>query len=728
MPLGRYFYFADKKRKENEKLKHTSLLTMLIFVSLIAVIPLVPLSYAQNGPILDIIRHKVVQSPDQSLLQMRTNLVDMSEGLIRVSDVETLASDGNLITQDLGFHMGFIGYNIRDLASTDRVSGGVGWKDTDVYSYRTDLIGHYWPLAHVEFRHALVLCYDQLGIIPPIYGYTVTPVRSLVPPAESKYYNPNAQAYPYNPGDPFTHAAGTSCGVLYAAGYRFVDADSSGTVTDADYWKCPNNEPMPHMLLYTPLIDIAPTSFQHGLEFVNDLTAIGLGATTANGNKGFTHQGFDFQGYLNLVYGTTSASGGQFDAFMVFYSLGRIPDQLYTMLHSSQDSAVAWQMSNSAGVNDAGIDALCDQVKYSLDANAIETAAKEIQLRMYDTSYSYALSYMVLYSRSYFDCWDKNLQGIVKSPGYGADNSWTWLAMNWKTAPRMEGTKTVGIYVNGDVPGNFNQLYATTVYSWNIIGQVLDGLTNVNPYNHQDIPWIASSWSIVPTSGGMTIHFTLRNDVQWQDGKPFTADDAAWCLNFMYTRQVPRYWNTIQTLVSATAIDATHLDVIANKAGLSLFYDYSGLAAYLPKHIWDRPWASNQAVLDYDPTVAYNVAPGYTAGPHPTPTNLFGTGPYIFQFYNPTGGYDDMWRNPNYFMSQAAVATLMTNMFWEVGDQSKNGVVDVTDYTAVSLKFGLLKTDPGYDPNCNFNNDDIIDMVDFSNCAYHLDWAKTYSA
>jgi len=662
---------------------------------------------------------------------MRTDVVDSSEGLIRVSDVETLDADGNLITQDLGFHMGFIGYNIRDLASTQRVSGGAGWKNLDVYSYRSDLIGHYWPLAHVEFRHALVHCYDQLVIIPPIYGYTVTPVRSLVPPAQSKYYNPNAMAHPYNPGNPLTTPAGdgSTVGILKLAGYTFVDGDSSVTVTDADYWKSPNGEPLPHMVLWTPLIDVAPTSFQHGLEFVNDLTAIGLGATVGNGNHGFTHQGFDFNGYLNNVYGTSSTAGGQFDAFMVFYSLARIPDQLYTMLHSSQDSAVAWQMTNSAGVNNPTIDALVDQVKYSLDANVIETAAKSVQEKLYNPANDYALSYMVLYSRSYFNAWDKNLQGIVKSPGYGSDlNSWTWLAMNWKTNPRIEGTKTVMIYINGDFPDSFNQLYASTVYEWNIIGQVLDGLTNVNPYNHQDIPWLASSWSIEETAAGMTIHFTLRNDVQWQDGKPFTANDAAWALNFMYTRHIPRYWNTIQTLVNAVAVDATHLDVYSNQPGLSLFYDYSGLAAYLPPQIWNRAWASNQAVLDYDPREAYNVAPGYTAGPHPPPTNLFGTGPYVFQFYNPTGGYDDEWRNTYYFMTQAAVQTLMTRMFWEVGDQSKDGKIDVTDYTAVSFAFGYVSGEGGYDANSDFNTDLIVDMVDLSNAAYHLDWAKTYSA
>jgi ABC-type transport system substrate-binding protein len=722
------FLFADKKRKENERLKHTSLLAMLVLVSLIAAIPLVPLSYAQNGPVMDVIRHKVVQSPDQSLLQMRNDIVDSSEGLIRVTDVETLDSDGNLITQDLGFHMGFIGYNIRDLASTARVANGPGWKNLTAYGYRSDLIGHYWPLAHVEFRHALVHAYDQLSIIPPIYGYTVTPVRSLVPPAESKYYNPNALTHPYSPGNPITTPAGdgSTVAILKAAGYTFVDADSSGTVTDADYWKTPDGGDMPHMNLWTPLIGVAPTSYQHGLEFVNDLTAIGLGATTANGQKGFAHAGRDFNEYLNDVYGTSGHCGALFDAFMVFYSLGRIPDHLYSMLHSSQESATAWQMTNSAGVINSAIDALVNTVKYSLDADDIEIAAKDVQEKLYNPANDYALAYMVLYSRSYFNAWDENLQGVVKSPGYGSDNGWSWLNVNWKTSPRIEGTKTVLIYINGDYPDSFNQLYATTVYEWNVIGQALDGLTAVNPYNHQDIPWLASGWSIEETAGGMTIHFTLRSDVQWQDGKPFTPADAEFCLEFMRNWHIPRYDQTAKSIVDAVVVDATHLDVLVSEAGLSLFYDVSGLAAYLPEHIWNRPWTGLQQILDYDPKVAYNVAPGYTAGPHPTPTNLFGTGPFVFQFY--TGAYDDMWRNTYYFMSQAAIATLMTNMFWEVGDQSKNGVVDVTDYTNVSLKYGLTPGDVGYDPTCNFNSDDIIDMIDFSNAAYHLDWARTLSA
>jgi methionine salvage enolase-phosphatase E1 len=100
--------------------------------------------------------------------------------------------------------------------------------------------------------------------------------------------------------------------------------------------------------------------------------------------------GRDFNEYLFDVYGTSGHCGALFDAFMVFYSLGRIPDHLYSMLHSSQESATAWQMTNSAGVINSAIDALVNTVKYSLDADVIETAAKDIQEKLYNPVNDYA--------------------------------------------------------------------------------------------------------------------------------------------------------------------------------------------------------------------------------------------------------------------------------------------------------------------------------------------------
>jgi len=552
----------------------------------------------------------------------------------------------------------------------------------------------------------------------------------LVPPAQSKYYSPDAQAHPYNPGNPFTHEAGTSCGYLYDAGYRFVSSD--GSVDDSDYWNDPDGNPLPNMVIWTPLAGDAPTSAQHGAEFVTDLASIGLASTAANGNHGLINLGYDFNAYLGL------ARQGLFDAFMVFWTFGRIPSQLFDALHTSQDSRLYNGRDNSPGVNNSTIDALTATVKYSLDTDEIEVAAKQVQVMLYDPDLpdadNFALSYMLLYSRSYFDVYDQYAEGVVRSPGYGSDNSWTWLSVNWKAGHEYtEGGKTVFRYINGLPPGSLNPMYAITAYEWNIIGQTLDGLTAVNPYSHADIDWIATDWSIVETATGMNVTFTIRNDVKWQDGKTVTASDIEWCLEFIRNYQVPRYASMWEKLVDVEVIDATHFKVIMSEPGLSLFYDISGLALYAPEHIWNRfgPFnvpANRLAVLSYDPSQAYNVAPGYTAGPTPPTTNLFGTGPFEFQFYDTTNNYDDMWKNEEYFMTQADVQALMTQMFWEIGDQTKTGTVDVVDLNAVSAAFGYSPPDSHYDPNADFDTNAIVDMRDMRQSAFHLTLQKEYAS
>jgi ABC-type transport system substrate-binding protein len=697
-----------------------------MLVSMFAAFATIPNALAAQGPLADVLRHTVIKSPDAALIAMQTGAADFSPDQIRTSDIEKQDADGMLITQDLGFHMGFIAWNIRQ----------------DQGYRRGELDDLVFPPSDVHFRHAMIHCYDQLGIIPPIYGYIVTPVRSLVPPAESKYYNPNVPAHPYNPGSPFattvwnpsTGANENTCAILRYAGYTFVDTAPTGVVNDADYWEDPVGDPLPFMRIFTPLAEVAPTSWQHGQEFMNDAAAIGLASTTANGNHGIFAEGWDFNEYLELVYDDVD-----FDAYMVFYSLGRVPDHLFTLLHSSQDCYVLPGARNAPGVWDATLDGLCEDVQYNLDTNLIETAAKSIQTMLYahtdpnvyPNADNYTLAYMTLYSRSYFNAFGDDVTGVVKSPGYGSDNSWTFFNM---MTTRTEDGDSVIVYINGDEPDSFNPCYATTVYEWNIIGATQDGLTAVNPYNHNDIPWIATDWTITEVGGGMEIDFTLRDDVYWQDGYKFEADDVEFALEFLRDHNVPRYASTWMTLSDVVVTDATHLTIEASEKGLGLFYDYSGLGPLLPMQIWDRTWASDQAVLDYNPEqYAYgtDMASGYSAGAWASevPTNVFGTGPWVFQFYDAVNMYDDCYANQHYFLSHAEIAALKVEMFWEVGDHGKNGIVNVLDLTFVSFSYGLIEgLDPGFDPDADFNDDGIVDMKDISNCAYHLLWQKEYSA
>ena len=717
-----------------------------LLASLISLILLIPLGSAH--PEMDILTFTVITTPAARAAAMITGTADVwpslsvpmdlwsspieeENGDLTPARIAAVSGAGAYIAADLGFHVGAIVYNIR---------ADQGYRRTDI---------SYWPLHDAEFRHALIHCYDQLAIIPPIYGYVVTPVRSLVPPAQSKYYNTAVEAHPYNPGDPFTSPSGehSTCGILKAAGYSFVDANSNDIVDPADYWKTPphagypTGRPLPQMAIDSPPVANAPAADAHVAAFIADLSAVGLRSTFANGLHGFTQAPGVFNTYLSAAY-----NGANFDAFFACYGLDKIPDQLYSLLHTDQDSLAYPGRRNAPGINDATINALTETVKFSFDTDDIETAAKDIQDRMYDSTLpnadNFALAYMCMYSRSHFNAYNTNLEGIIKSGGYGTDNKWTFLNINWATAPRMKGTETQVIWMLPEAPSTFNPLDADTKYEWEILARVYDGLTNENPYNLYDIPWLAADWTVTETATGMKIDFTLRNDVTWHDGYPFTASDVEFCLELLRDWQVPRYAEATQTLDDVIVTDATHFTVNATEAGLALFYDFAGLAAMLPPQIWDRTWPSQAALLAYDPTAfAYgtDMAPGYYAGPWAAdvPTNLFGTGPWIFQFWaggaaTPTG---DLNANTGYFLTTEQKYDLKQEMFWEVGDYTghpaaaiptNEGIVNVVDLTYVSFAFGSYMGDPDWDVAADFNENLFVGIEDLSNVAYHLMWQREY--
>jgi len=79
-------------------------------------------------------------------------------------------------------------------------------------------------------------------------------------------------------------------------------------------------------------------------------------------------------------------------------------------------------------------------------------------------------------------------------------------------------------------------------------------------------------------------------------------------------------------------------------------------------------------------------------------------------------------------MTQAELQTIMAQMFWEIGDQTRTGVVDVVDLNAVSTAFGYSPPAPQYDANADFDSNNIVDMRDMRQSAFHLTLQKEYGA
>jgi ABC-type transport system substrate-binding protein len=646
--------------------------------------------YGGAGNFIDCLRLKVWYQEwpsvfDTRVADMQDRTIDVLTDLVRPSDIEKLDSECFTITSAPGFHICHFGFNIRPDQS---------------YRGRPE-VGPF--LSDVNFRHALIHLYNQEEIISSLFGYAATPIRSLVPPALGVWHNPAVPAHPFNPD--------TAIAILESAGY-YYDAG-------IDNWRNATGYPVPEIRIFSP--NLSPFSSEHVERFVDDCNDIGLTTIVAWPT--------DFAIYYDLVF-----NEADFDAYMLCWSLGRFPDHLYDLCHSSQISPAG---SNAPGINDPELDSLVETVMYSLDHEAKLAACHEIQERLYDESYSYAFAYINMYSKVSFNAFNPGLRGIVNSPGFGSDNMWTFLNMHWEQGhpdERIEDGNSTVIWCLADEPETPNPLSASTVYTWEILNQIYDPLMAINPYNHIDLPWLADSWEMVETPGGMNVTFWLNSTAEWQDGNPYTAEDAKFNWLFLRDNQIPRYtptWEHIVDVEVLTPGTGGVVRAILDVTSQFLIYDLASTAALLPPPVWS--WLNGRPldeILAYDPSTNTTTPTG--AGPRFgtewCPTQLYGTGPFVFDYYDIVDMAAEMTANRYYFKTTDEIQAELVEMFWACGDVNRDGVVDQTDRDRVEAAYGCVRGEPCYDPDCDFNSDGIIDIFDLSIVDYFMGKRREYPA
>jgi len=87
-------------------------------------------------------------------------------------------------------------------------------------------------------------------------------------------------------------------------------------------------------------------------------------------------------------------------------------------------------------------------------------------------------------------------------------------------------------------PKSFNPVLAKETSTTEITGLIFEGLTRTNVYTKEAEPNLAKSWQV--KRGGREWTFYLREDVKWNDGKPFSADDVVFTFNsLIYNPKIP---------------------------------------------------------------------------------------------------------------------------------------------------------------------------------------------
>ncbi|EFK07762.1 bacterial extracellular solute-binding protein, family 5 [delta proteobacterium NaphS2] len=145
-----------------------------------------------------------------------------------------------------------------------------------------------------------------------------------------------------------------------------------------------------------------------------------------------------------------------------------------------------------------------------------------------------------------------------------------------------------------------------------------------------NIPALAKNWRYDPES--LRFIFQLQEGVLWHDGKPFTADDVVFTID--YFKKHPYQWVPLGKVAGAERL-GLHSVSIQLKEPYAPFMAYvGGTMPILPRHIWEK----------VDDPKRYQ-----------DPNAFIGTGPYRFVDFDSTKGTYLFEANKDYYLGKPVV-------------------------------------------------------------------------
>lgn len=214
-------------------------------------------------------------------------------------------------------------------------------------------------------------------------------------------------------------------------------------------------------------------------------------------------------------------------------------------------------------------------------------------------------------------------------------------------------------------PGNLNPILSTDVYASTVEGLIFNGLLRVSS-NMEMVPDLAESFEASPD--GKRYTFTLRKDVQWHDGQPFTAADVAFTMDVLLDPKT----NTVRR--SQYVIDGVPVKYSTPDSHTIVFELHKPFAPFLialsmpilPKHL----------LKDVDiNTATFNRRP-------------IGTGPFVFETWQP-GQFLMVRRHDRYYRQPAHLDQILLKIIPDTNTALialEKDEIDALDITAKDLE------------------------------------------
>jgi len=200
------------------------------------------------------------------------------------------------------------------------------------------------------------------------------------------------------------------------------------------------------------------------------------------------------------------------------------------------------------------------------------------------------------------------------------------------TAPpaAAAGEPKVKVALTSDID-TFNPFLAILASSINILRFQYEPLAGYGT-NNEVVPGLAEKWSTSPD--GKTWTFTIPADRKWSDGQPLTAEDAAWTIDAVRTKDALQQANggLVSNVASVSVPDPQTLVVALKTAqaanpGVEL--------PIVPKHVWEKVDAASYA----------------------NDTDTVGSGPFVITSYAKSQSVE-LTANPNFWRGAPKVGGL----------------------------------------------------------------------
>ena len=170
----------------------------------------------------------------------------------------------------------------------------------------------------------------------------------------------------------------------------------------------------------------------------------------------------------------------------------------------------------------------------------------------------------------------------------------------------------------------FNPFLAYFDADLNVIGNIYPTLTTLNQQGVAE-PYLATSWT--NSANKLTWTFKIRSGLNWSDGVPITAGDAAWTFNLIMHNSTAATANgaLVGNFASVTAPNATTLVITTKQPEANMLYVSDPITGIpiVPEHIWTKEVSNlgNFKNMTF-PVVGYGpwIATGYVTNQYATLT------------------------------------------------------------------------------------------------------------